>query len=104
MEEPKRIILRGQIWTALLKTAYEGSSIQIGERPIIIVSNNVNNEHCNNLDYLAITSQDKKKLPTHVLLDENCGLFKSSIAMAEQGNKIPKSELRKYIGMVDNFT
>ena len=58
-----KIPYRGQIYYADLPRAQ--SYVQYGKRPVIIVSNNIGNEHSNIVLIVPITSKAKKLLPTH---------------------------------------
>jgi mRNA interferase MazF len=93
----EREILTGRIYWTYLKTAYIGKSIQVGKRPVVVVSNNLNNKYCSTVNVLPITSQDKKPLPNHVHI-EGCGLEKGSVILTEQITTIPKDTLEGYIG------
>lgn len=89
----------GDIFMAELGNEYEGS-IQGGERPVLIVSNNKANEYSQVITIIPISSRvTKKKLPTHVKV-EKCGLAKPSIVLAEQITSINKTQLLSKIGSI----
>ncbi len=84
---------------AELGNEYEGS-IQGGERPVLIVSNNKANEHSPVITIIPISSKmTKRNLPTHVKV-EKCGLTKPSIILAEQITSINKTRLLSKIGSI----
>jgi mRNA interferase MazF len=88
---------RGEIWLANLGKR-EGS-IQSGIRPVIIVSNDKNNEHSPTVNVIPITSNiNKNNLPVHVYIGIECGLLKPSVALVEQDTTIDKTMLIKKIG------
>lgn len=78
-------IRRGDIVFCRLGT-HEGNSIQSGDRPIVVVSNNMNNKYSNVFTGVPLTTKVKRKLPTHVLIvaEEENGLKRDSIALCEQ--------------------
>ena len=59
----EKLFYRGQIYYAILPD--RGESTQIGARPVIIVSNNVGNEHSSIVTVVPITTREKHALPTH---------------------------------------
>lgn len=91
------IIKKGDIFYADLSGGV--GSEQHGERPVLIIQNNIGNKYSPTTIVAAITTHEKKlDLPTHVLLDESCGLKQQSIVMLEQIRTIDKSRLKKKIG------
>lgn len=74
-----------------------GNSIQVGIRPVVIVSNNRCNSHSRVISVVPLTSkvEEKKKLPTHVLLkvNEQKGLKKDSLALCEQVTLLPITDI-----------
>lgn len=94
-------IQRGQIYYADLDIN-EGSE-QAGKRPVIIIQNNMGNEHSSTIIVAAITSNKTPALPTHIKLKVN-GLPKYSVAMLEQVRTLSKKRLLDYICKVDAIT
>lgn len=91
---------RGDIYMAKLSKEYDGS-LQAGDRPVLIVSNNKANEFSPVITIVPITSNLKKKwLPTHVVL-KCCGLPRKSIVLAEQITSINKSCLVNKLGSIE---
>lgn len=96
---------RGDIYIVDLKV-YEGSSIQGGLRPVVVLSNDKNNAHSTVVTIIPLTSKIKRTfLPTHVTIT-GCGLRKESQAQAEQIRTINKSDLsdKNYIGHISDMT
>ena len=99
----ERKIMRGEIYIADLDPVV--GSEQGGERPVLIIQNNLGNKHSPTVIVLAITSRfhRKRHLPTHVPI-ESGDLSKDSIALAEQVRTIDKSRLIHYVGRVSRET
>lgn len=90
---------RGDIYIARLDKDAEGS-LQSGNRPVLVVSNDMANEHSPVITVIPITSQmGKKKLPTHVHI-KDCGLPKPSIILGEQILSINQSRLCHKMGSI----
>lgn len=91
--------LRGEIYYATLSPS-QGSE-QGGNRPVLIVQNDVGNRHAPTTIIIPITSRfSKKPLPTHIEVDTSCGLACDSIALCEQVRTIDKSRLSSRLGAV----
>ena len=88
----ERKIMRGEIYIADLDPVV--GSEQGGERPVLVIQNNLGNKHSPTVIVLAITSRFHKKrnLPTHVPI-ESGDLSKDSIALAEQVRTMDTSRL-----------
>ncbi len=85
-------IRRGEIWTADLG-APSGSE-QRGRRPVLIVQNDIGNQHSPVVIVAAITKGRKRYMPTHVFVKrEMCGLLYDSTVMLEQLRTIDKEKL-----------
>lgn len=85
----------------------EDIHIQQGIRPIIIVSNNLNNRYSSVITVVSITSAKKNKhLPTHIRLPrEVCweiGLNNESTVLAETITSIPRQCVFRKIGLLQN--
>lgn len=100
----KNGIQRGDMFYADL-TPVVGSE-QGGVRPVVIIQNDVGNRHSPTVIAAAITSQtEKRKLPTHIRLPENCqGLHQDSTVLLEQVRTIDRTRLREYIGKLNAST
>lgn len=89
---------RGDIYYVQFGNTSTGSE-QHGDRPAVIIQNDVGNTYAPTLIVVPLTSNTEKKVtqPTHCLL-ENEGLSMSSMALAEQIFTIDKSRILKYLG------
>lgn len=99
--EPLRI-RRGDIFIAELDPV-KGSE-QGKTRPVLTVQNDTGNLVSENVIAVAITTKDKRDLPTHVNLGSAFGLAKDSVLCAEQIRTLSTSRLKGYIGHVDDLT
>lgn len=82
------MIRRGQIYYIDL-TPCKGSE-QGGIRPCVIIQNNKGNEHTPTTIVIPLTTQWKKKLPTHAIVREGT---RTSLALCEQIRTIDKSRI-----------
>lgn len=90
---------RGDVWYANLDGI---GSEQKGFRPVVIVSNEMNNEHAKTVTILPITSKlSKHNIPTHYIVNVDF-LTKTSIVVAEQIRTVDKSRLERKIGHFDD--
>lgn len=94
------IIHRGDIYLADLSPVV--GSEQGGIRPVLIIQNNIGNQHSPTVIAAVITGQIKHRhLPTHVLLTApGCGLPKKSMVMLEQLRTLDKSRLHFQLGHI----
>lgn len=83
----------------------EGSE-QCGTRPVLILQNDVGNEHSPTVIVAAFTDASKRLLPTHVKVraSQAYGLDKDSIVMLEQIRTIDKCKLRRKVGKLSEPT
>ena len=89
-----------EIWTARLPRI-QGSHIQGGNRPVVVVSNDMANTHSPIITIVPLTSNlHKNPLPTHVALSAD-GLPMTSVALCEQVTAIDKPLLSHRIGTID---
>ena len=88
-------IKRGMVVIVNLPIQSE-NSIQGGERPCVIVSNNRGNRYSPNVTIIPLTSRSKKDLPTHVVIKS----YNNSIALGEQIMTIPKAWIVSLKGRV----
>lgn len=78
------------------------NSEQNGIRPAIIIQNDKGNEHAPTTIVASITSQEKKPMPTHVMVKPyQSGLNKVSTIMCEQIRTIDKSRIISKVGHID---
>lgn len=94
----------GEIYWAQLD--FNGNSnIQGGTRPVLVVSNVMNNKHSPCVNVIPITSAEKKLLLCHVVIDRYwyCGLEKPSTILVEQITTIDAWRLRGRIGRLNEY-
>jgi len=93
-------IKRGDIFYISIPSDINDPHKQTGCRPCIIISNDKNNKHCSRVQYIPLTSRDKKYIPTHAKLKSTYCLPKESIALCECIDGINKSFIKEKIGTV----
>lgn len=94
-------VYRGEIYYAELAPVV--GSEQGGLRPVVIVQNDMGNRHSPTTIVVPLTSRLlKKPLPTHEMLNRDCGLSVESVALCEQIRTIDKSRLRDRVGRADD--
>ena len=93
-------VKRGDIYYANLNPFF--GSEQGGNRPVLVLQNDVGNYFCPTLIVAPLTSNIWKKAeqPTHYLLDGIRGLRGQSIVLLEQIKTIDKRRVDRYIGKV----
>ena len=74
----------------------------ISIRPVLVIQNNMGNQHSPTIIAAIITGQPKSQyLPTHVLLTgSDCGLPKISMVMLEQIRTLDKGRLLQFAGHI----
>lgn len=85
-------VLKGDVFYIEKTNNTYGSEQQAG-RPAIIVSNDIGNEHSENVSIVYLTTREKKPLPTHVQVKANV----ISTALCEQIYTVSKDRLGNYI-------
>jgi len=94
--KPKRM----EIWYAELEKE-RNSFVQSGERPVLIVSNDINNRNAPTVNVIPITSSVKKLgMPTHRIIHTGNG--RTSMILAEQITTLDKRHLIRRLGMCEN--
>ena len=97
---------RWEIWYADL--GYHGAtSVQNGQRPVIVISNDVANRHAETFTVLPLTTKWKKLAqPTHVMLypNECSNLQAPSMVLVEQITTIGRSQMLRPLGAVMDET
>ena len=95
-------ISRGDIYLAALDPVV-GKEIS-KTRPVLVVSNNINNRYAGTVTVLPITSKKlNKKYPFELLLSKGTGnLPKDSKVKADHIRTLDKTRLVKYIGTLTN--
>jgi mRNA interferase MazF len=87
-----RQIRRGEVYWCEFMYGVGGE--QIGNRPVVIVSNDKCNEFSMTVTVVPVTSAVKKKLPTHAIIRATS---KTSVALAEQVCTVDKLRIGTYI-------
>ena len=89
--------LRGDLYYADLGRGI--GSEQQGNRPVVIIQNNVGNKHSPTVIVAAISSKVgvKAKLPTHYYMEAVSGLECPSLVLLEQIRTIDKRRLKECI-------
>ncbi|NCB27372.1 MAG: type II toxin-antitoxin system PemK/MazF family toxin [Bacteroidia bacterium] len=97
MNSDSKKIERGQIYFVDLDPVI--GSEQGGNRPVLVLQNNIGNRHSPTVIIAPITSKPKSYyLPTHVLLPNELGLPQNSMVLLEQVRTIDKSRLAYLVG------
>lgn len=91
---------RGEIYMADLDPVV--GSEQGGIRPVLIIQNDLGNQHGTTVIVAALTARSKKPgMPTHVSLPQGeGGLWRDSMVLAEQVRTLEKSRLIRLLGSV----
>lgn len=77
-----------------------GGCLQSGDRPVLIISNDMANRHSPVVTVIPFTGRIKGNgLPTHVLV-EDCELSRPSMLLAEQVTSISRSSLGRRMGSI----
>ena len=94
-------IRRGEVYVAALDPVV-GREIS-KTRPVLVVSNDLNNQFSGTVTILPITSMNLDKIyPFEALLPKGCGgLPKDSKVKADQVRTLDKTRLAKLLGKVD---
>lgn len=95
-------VKRGEVYYADLSPV-RGSE-QGGQRPVVIIQNNIGNHFSPTVIVAAITAKmAKAKLPTHVEVGSSeLGLLKDSVVLLEQIRTIDKSRLIQKLGVLED--
>jgi mRNA interferase MazF len=90
-------VLRGNIYLCDMGNYID--SVQGGVRPVLIIQNNIGNQHATITMAVPISSKiSKNNMPTHIKIGRECGLERESELLIEQMRVISKRNL-----MVDGF-
>jgi len=94
-------VKRGDVFFADLSPV-RGSE-QGGQRPVLIIQNDIGNKYSPTVIVAAITAKiSKAKLPTHVEVDATqVGLLKDSVVLLEQVRTIDKTRLLQKLGQLE---
>ena len=92
---------RLEIWSADL-SRIDGSHVQQGFRPILIISNDLANTYSPVITAIPLTSRlTKCPMPTHIQ-PQGHGLTKTSLALCEQVLSLDKVRLKKKMGAIES--
>jgi mRNA interferase MazF len=91
---------RGEIWYTHLGTGI--GSEQQGDRPVLIIQNDVGNEYSPTVIVAALTDITKRHMPTHVHIFKGNGLEKDSVILLEQIRTIDKKRLHCQLTVVND--
>jgi mRNA interferase MazF len=97
-------VRRGEVYFADLNPVT--GSEQGGLRPVLVLQNDVGNQHSPTTIVAAITSRiHKARLPTHVRLPkrERDGLTKDSVILLEQLRTVDKQRLCRKVATLDRL-
>ena len=94
-------IKKGDIYYASLNPII--GSEQSGNRPVVIVQNNIGNKYSPTVLIAPITSKvnSKPNLPTHVIIKKNGKITHDSIILIEQIRVIDKQRLQEYLCKIE---
>lgn len=98
-----REIYQGQIYICDLGNNNVGSE-QSGERPCLVIQNNILNATSEIVIVLPITSKRKKSLPTHYILTNqkyNYLTFNENTVLCECIRSLSKKRLGKLLGQIE---
>jgi len=95
-------IKRGEVYFADLSPVI--GSEQGGQRPVLIIQNDIGNRYSPTVIVSAITAKiSKAKLPTHVEVNKDTlGLVRDSVILLEQVRTIHKKRLRQRLGVLED--
>lgn len=92
------LVRKGDIWLANLGASNFIGSEQKGNRPVVVIQNEMGNKFSPAVIVVGVTSKvPKKPLPTH----KEIYLYKNSIVTYEQIKTIDEHRLKKFIGHMD---
>ncbi|MGL4449778.1 MAG: type II toxin-antitoxin system PemK/MazF family toxin [Sarcina sp.] len=98
----RKIAFRGHVYMCDL--GEQKGSVQKGCRPVLIISNELNNLHSTVVSCVPITSKSKNNIPTHHTLHKSKYRFLSyeeNTVLCEQILTVPKEDLR-FIGKIED--
>jgi mRNA interferase MazF len=93
---------RGDVYFADLSPVV--GSEQGGQRPVVVIQNNIGNKFSPTVIVAAITAKiSKASLPTHVEVSgDMVGLAKDSVILLEQIRTVDKQRLYQKLGQIDD--
>lgn len=97
----QQLVRRGDIFLADMSQSI--GCEQAGIRYVLVIGNNTGNIKSPAVIVCSITSQEKTKLPTHVLIPLGNGMPKTSIIMLEQIRTVDKFRLLNHVTRLNSF-
>ena len=85
--------LRGQVWWYVEGDGEPVSSVQMGTRPVLIVSNNDSNANLSTVNVIPLTTREKEVVPSHVTYQYN---GRNQTLLCEQVKTIANKHLKNY--------
>lgn len=97
----KKEIEKGDIYYASLDPII--GSEQSGNRPVVVVQNNIGNKYSPTVLIAPITSRvnSKPNLPTHIFIKKNGKITHDSIILIEQIRVIDKQRLQEFLCKIE---
>lgn len=98
-------VKRGEIYWCKCDDEMCVGSEQSKTRPVLIIQNDIGNRYSPTTIVAVISSKIKAThLPTHIVINDNCGLNGKSQIELEQIKTIDKSRLVQYVGKISPKT
>lgn len=88
----------------ILEVDLSGSigSEQAGDRPVVVIQNNVGNRFSPTIIVAACTTKLKNKLPTHVITEPSYNGFKEkTVICLEQQRTLDKTRVKRILGKLN---
>lgn len=96
------VFMRGQVWYRNNHSNGKTSSIQEGERPVLIFSNDYGNASSSFVNVIPLTLERKPSMPINVIIKNLSGY--NQVALCNQLYPCDKNELRDYQYTVSDLT
>lgn len=98
----KRVCFQWSVYLVELNS--NEANIQQGLRPCVCVSNDINNTCSNIIQFIPLTSQNKKDFPMHFFISHDTYKFlrNDSIALVEQLTTQSVDKVVKFLGRLNN--
>lgn len=106
-ETQERQFQEGEVyWCTISEQIAMYDSIQVGRRPVLIISNEMNNRYSTNLTVVPLTKAEKKPLPVHhiVYIENPNGERTKSTVLCEQIFTISKRHMEDFYTKVSPDT
>lgn len=100
VEQQTYLVKRGDIVYINIPKDENDPHKQCGIRPCVVMSNDSNNKYCSRIMYIPLTTKNKKKLPTHIVMTSTDCLERESIALCECLDTINQKFILYKIGRI----